>query len=129
MGDTVKITDLKCPGCGSALKMPAEGAKKVQCEYCGNEYIIDAGQEAPGARRAPQWDPAAGQGMPGGRRIPRWEPAPQEGKSESVSKGSIVGSIIGVLCLFVLVGVRAYWRAQDREAARQAAQRFGADAP
>lgn len=123
MGDTVKITDLKCPGCGSALKMPAEGAKKVQCEYCGNEYIIDAGQEAPGARRAPQWDPAAGQGMPGGRRIPRWEPAPQEGKSESVSKGSIVGSIIGVLCLFVLVGVRAYWRAQDREAARQAAQR------
>ncbi len=123
MGDTVKITDLKCPGCGSALKMPAGGAKTVQCEYCGNEYIIDTGQGASGGRRAPQWESASGQGMPGGRRIPQWEPAPQEGKKESVSKGSIIGSIIGVVCLFVLVGVRTYWRAQDREAARQAAQR------
>lgn len=135
MGDTVKITDLKCPGCGSVLKMPAGGAKTVQCEYCGNEYIIDTGQGAganagaapgqgvPGGRRTPQWEPASGQGIPGGRRVPQWEPAPQEGKKESVSKGSIVGSIIGVVCLFVLVGVRAYWRAQDREAARQAAQR------
>lgn len=95
MGNTVKITDLKCPGCGSALKMPAGNARTVQCEYCGNEYIIDAGQGTeqrpgsglgmgagvPGGPQTPQWQPASQQGSAGGPRIPQWQPTSQQGNT------------------------------------------------
>lgn len=92
--------------------MPAGNAKTVQCEYCGNVYVVDMGQGT--GQNVPP-----GQGA-GGRRIPQWEPAPRRDTRESVSRGSVVGTIVGVICLLVLTGVRAYYRAQNREAARQA---------
>ncbi len=116
MGDTVKITDLKCPGCGGILKMPTGNARTVQCEYCGNQYIIDAGQGT--GQNAPLPGQAAG-----GRQIPQWEPVPRRDSRESASRGSVMGTIVSVICLVILVGVRAYYKAQNQEAARQAQQR------
>lgn len=105
MGETVKITDLKCPRCDGVLKMPAGNERTVQCEFCGNVFVIDMGQGA------------------GGRRIPQWEPVPRRDRKESVSRGSVVGTIVGVVCFLILVGVKAYYRVQSQEAARQAQRR------
>ncbi|MDE6516283.1 MAG: hypothetical protein K2L18_00315, partial [Acetatifactor sp.] len=120
MGDMVKITDLKCPSCGSTLKMPAGSAKKVQCEYCGNEYVIDAGS-APGqgnpagnsgARPTPQWQPA-----------PQWQPSsPQSSTPESTGVHPVVRWIVLVICFVGLVALKVYRRMPDREAQRQRTQ-------
>lgn len=145
MGNTVKITDLKCPGCGSALKMPAGNAKTVQCEYCGNEYVIDTGTETnqqqntnsyrnpgmgqgqggAGAPRVPQWEAASQyNGGAGGPRVPQWEAASKyssstDGESSSKSpKSVIISALVTVLCIAIPVGIVVYRTVQDN-AARQ----------
>ena len=138
MGNTVKITDLKCPGCGSALKMPAGNAKTVQCEYCGNEYVIDTGTETnqqqntnsyrnpgmgqggAGAPRVPQWEAASQyNGGAGGPRVPQWEAASKyssstDGESSSKSpKSVIISALVTVLCIAIPVGIVVYRTVQD----------------
>lgn len=110
MGDIVKITELKCPGCGSTLKMPAGNAKTVQCEYCGNEYIIDSGQEA-------------NQGNAGARRIPEWEALPSESPPSSDSPKESVRSVLVCVVCIILIGLVIYWQVRDRVQDREAAQR------
>lgn len=109
MGDIVKIAELKCPGCGSTLKMPAGNAKTVQCEYCGNEYIIDSGQEAD-------------RGNTGARRIPEWEALPPEiPPSTDSSKGTVRSILVCVVCM-MLMGLIIYWQIQEKIRDREAAQ-------
>ncbi len=127
MGDMVKITDLKCPGCGSALKMPTGNAKTVQCEYCGNEYVVDIGSGPsqggsgnpanpanPGVRPAPQWQPAA-----------QWQPTTQQqstphtSKPDSTFRNSIIRGIGLVVCFVVLVAIRMYRYLPDRGASQR----------
>jgi len=124
MGDMVKITDLKCPSCGSALKMPAGNARKVQCEYCGNEYVIDAGSGQGTAQGKP-----GNTGTPGVRPAPAWQPAPQwQPKSQETDKPKsngvhpIVRWIMVVVCFIGLVALKVYRKMPDREAERQRAQ-------
>ena len=132
MGDMVKITDLKCPSCGSALKMPAGNTKKVQCEYCGNEYVIDAGS-APGQAPAqgntgnagalgnsgvPQTPPT--RPVPQGQPAPQWQTASQDdGKPDSKGLHPVVRWIMVVICFVGLVALRVYRKMPDREAQRQ----------
>lgn len=121
MGDMVKITDLKCPGCGSTLKMPTGNAKTVQCEYCGNEYVVDIGSGSsqgnsvnpgnpanPGTRPAPQWQPAT-----------QWQPTSHTSKPDSTFKNSIIRGIGFVVCFVVLVAIRMYRYLPDRDASRR----------
>lgn len=110
MGDIVKITELKCPGCGSTLKMPAGNAKTVQCEYCGNEYIIDTGQES-------------NQGNTMTRRIPEWEALPPESPPSSDSPRESVRSVLVCVVCIILIGLVIYWQVRDRVQDREAAQR------
>ncbi|MBO5282579.1 MAG: leucine-rich repeat domain-containing protein [Lachnospiraceae bacterium] len=110
MGDIVKIKELKCPGCGSTLKMPAGNAKTVQCEYCGNEYIIDSGQEA-------------NQGHTGTRRIPEWEALPPENPPSSASPRESVKSVLVCVVCILLIGLFIYWQVKDRVQDGEAAQR------
>lgn len=127
MGDMVKITDLKCPSCGGTLKMPTGNVKTVQCEYCGNEYVIDAGSGPsqgpgqvnpgnpgnPGTRPAPQWQP-----------VPQWQPTTSQASSKPESKGvhPVVRWIMIVICFVGLVALRVYSRMPNRDAQRQAQQ-------
>lgn len=133
MGDTVKITDLKCPGCGSALKMPAGNAKTVQCEYCGNEYVIDIGSgQGPAAPGTP--DAMGGQGIsrmqgagatsapgttsaPGGRPIPQWQPAAPQANSKPESNGvhPVVRWLMIAICFVGLVALRVYRKMPNRD--------------
>ncbi|MBD5551469.1 MAG: leucine-rich repeat domain-containing protein [Lachnospiraceae bacterium] len=49
---------MKCPGCGSTLKMPSDGGRFVKCEYCGGEYAIEGVQGSTVPRKTPDWKPA-----------------------------------------------------------------------
>lgn len=56
----IKIVEMKCQGCGSALKIPDGNTKIVQCEYCGNTYAIESPY-----------------------KVPDWQPLPPERDSQS----------------------------------------------
>lgn len=58
MDDHIKIAEIKCPGCGSTLKMPSDGTRFVKCEYCGGEYAVSGLQGEVVPRKAPNWQPA-----------------------------------------------------------------------
>lgn len=66
MDQGVKIVEMKCQGCGSTLKMPDGNTKIVQCEYCGNTYVIESPY-----------------------KVPDWKPLPPERDSQSPSLGTI----------------------------------------
>ena len=36
----MKLVKLKCEGCGAILKVNEE-LKKVTCNYCGTEFLVD----------------------------------------------------------------------------------------
>ena len=59
MYNKIKITEMRCPGCGSTLKMPQDGARFARCEYCGGEYAVDWTQGYMAPRQAPNWRPIA----------------------------------------------------------------------
>lgn len=61
MEEHVKITEMRCPSCGGILKLPEGNAKSIQCEYCGNEYVLDIPQQQSTPRRIPDWEPVAPQ--------------------------------------------------------------------
>lgn len=107
----MKITDLKCPGCGSTLKMPAGNVKTVQCKYCGNEYIIDS-------------ERGLGQGLSRAdstsRRIPEWEPLQPESRPASVSsRGTIAGILVSALCIALIAGLFVYQRTREENRQRE----------
>ncbi len=83
MSDHVKITEMKCPGCGSALRMPPGGARFVRCEYCGGEYAVDWNQGYMAPRQAPNWRPVV----------------PPPGPKQEESPGKYVA--IGIICFLV----------------------------
>ena len=56
MDNDMKIVEMKCPGCGSTLRIPPDGTRFVRCEYCGGTYAVNWNQGVP--RQAPNWRPA-----------------------------------------------------------------------
>ncbi len=101
MGDSIKITERKCPTCGGALKIDA-GQKVVQCEYCGNEYTVEA---------EPKQQETAGQ------KRPQWEMTrPERSKEPEYSKGSRIAIALFTLCVLVMAGVAVYRKAQEEQA-------------
>ncbi|MFG6367578.1 MAG: leucine-rich repeat domain-containing protein [Lachnospiraceae bacterium] len=61
MEEHVRITEMRCPSCGGILKLPDENTKSVQCEYCGNEYVLDIPRQQSSPRRIPDWEPVSPQ--------------------------------------------------------------------
>lgn len=56
MDNNMKIVEMRCPGCGSTLRIPPDGTRFVRCEYCGGTYAVNWNQGVP--RQAPNWRPA-----------------------------------------------------------------------
>lgn len=56
MDNDMKIVEMKCPGCGSTLRIPPDGTRFVRCEYCGGTYAVNWNQGT--QRPAPNWRPA-----------------------------------------------------------------------
>lgn len=59
--DHIKITEMRCPSCGGLLKLPEGNVKSIQCEYCGNEYVLDIPKQQSVPRQIPDWEPVAPQ--------------------------------------------------------------------
>lgn len=133
MGDMVKITDLRCPGCGSTLKMPAGNAKTVQCEYCGNEYVIDTGSDPsrgatsgfPGNPGIPGNPSIPGNpGNPGTHPTPQWQAtSPVNSLPEPKRMNPVLRWIMIMVCFVGLVAIRVYRKMPDRDAQQQRTQR------
>lgn len=47
-----KAKVFNCPSCGGALTAPADGAKEIQCTYCGNTVIVPRELRSEGPRKA-----------------------------------------------------------------------------
>ncbi len=56
MDNNMKIVEMKCPGCGSTLRIPPDGTRFVRCDYCGGTYAVNWNQGM--QRPAPNWRPA-----------------------------------------------------------------------
>ncbi len=106
MSGHVKITEMKCPGCGSTLKMPPGGARFVRCEYCGGEYAVDWNQGYMAPRQAPNWRPVV--------------PPPRvEQEKESPGKFIAIGAVCVAVCVTAVIVVGNYRREQQEKAAME----------
>lgn len=92
MSDHVKITEMKCPGCGSTLKMPPGGARFVRCEYCGGEYAVDWNQGYMAPRQGPDWRPI----------VP---PPRMEQEKESPGKFIAIAAVCVAVCVTAVIVV------------------------
>lgn len=99
MDNDIKITEMKCPGCGSTLKMPPAGSRFVKCEYCGGEYAVTGLQGNPVLRQAPEWKP-----------VPVAAPKKQE-----LSKASQIFrcSLVAVLCAAGLYWIASFDKSKE----------------
>lgn len=106
MDNKIKITEMRCPGCGSALKMPPGGARFVRCEYCGGEYAVDwnQGYMQPGQTR--NWQPIV--------PPPRTEP-----ERESPGKFIAIGVVCVAICVTAVIVVGNTLRGQKEKAAME----------
>lgn len=95
MENGVKIVKIKCPGCGSTLKIPDWGTGVVQCEYCGNEYSIDLGQ----TRRNTPPPP-----------VPDWKPLPPMMEQQQSSPGRVWLTVVLALVLIGGAGALQIYR-------------------
>lgn len=86
----INISEIKCPGCGSTLKMPPGGSRMVKCEYCGGEYAVNWNQGTGTLRQAPNWTPA----------LPPQQTAAQKQKEEDAI---VLRIVIGIL-VFIVAG-------------------------
>lgn len=107
MDNHIKITEIKCPGCGSTLKMPSDGTRFVKCEYCGGEYAVSGLQGEVTPRKAPDWQPAL--------------PVRQTGKEEpELSRILYAVGAIAVFAVVIYLMISSQ-REKAREAEKQTA--------
>lgn len=86
----INISEIKCPGCGSTLKMPPGGSRVVKCEYCGGEYAVNWNQGTGMPRQAPNWRPAA--------------PPPPSVQQNNDKNDAVVKIVLGVLLFLIFMG-------------------------
>ena len=106
MDNKIKITEMKCPGCGSTLRMPPDGARFVRCEYCGGEYAVDWNQRYMPPRQAPNWQPI----------VP---PPRAEQEKESPGKFIAIGAVCVAICVMAVIVVGNSLNSQKEEAAME----------
>lgn len=106
MDNKINITEMKCPGCGSTLRMPPGGARFVRCEYCGGEYAVDWNQGYMAPRQAPNWSPI----------VP---PPRMEQEKESPGKFIAIAAVCVAICVTAVIVLGNLLRGQSEEAAME----------
>lgn len=101
----IKITEIKCPGCGSTLKMPSDGTGFVKCEYCGGEYAVSGLQGEAVQRKVPDWRPA-----PPVRQVRK-----EESKFSRILYSLVVFAIFGTVIYLMITSQRE----KEKEAEKQ----------
>lgn len=102
----IKISEIKCPGCGSPLKMSTGGSGFVRCEYCGGEYAVDWNRGSAVRRRAPEWQPA----------VSDYRPAQKPADRTQVMAFRIFAAL---LCFFCLCGILIHNSRKAQKAAEE----------
>lgn len=95
----MKLVKLKCEGCGAILKVNEE-LKKITCNYCGTEFLVDDGSTKHTYRKI---DEARIKEAEVSEKIKLKELELEEQKMKSKEKGKIFKVKISIILVIIMI--------------------------